>query len=155
MKRIIGASLGMLVAITAPARASETVGRWLIQIDGGTCSASTSLGGGYTLMAFARPPGGENNGGLMFGNPGNWKIVDGPTVIELVGRGSLKGKHNAFGYADLAGYFLPFGTVGELDEYPDTWQLRAIKDGKVLVDQPVTQFKAATSKLDACAGKSG
>ena len=127
----------------------------MIQGDGGTCSAATVLGGGYTLMVFARPPGGENNGGLMVGGRGDWKIVDGPTVIELAGRGSVKGKHDALGYAELAGYFLPFGTVSELDQYPDTWQLRAIKDGQVLIDQPVTQFKAAAAKLDACAVKPG
>lgn len=155
MKRIIGASLAMLVAVSAPSGARETVGRWTIQGDGGTCSAATTLAGVYTLVIFAKPPGGENNGGLMFGRPGDWSVADGPTVIELVGKGSLKGKHEAYGYADLDGYFLPFATVSELDKYPDTWQLKAIKDGQPLIDQPVTQYKAAAAKLDACAGKPG
>jgi len=37
------------------------------------------------------------------------------------------------------------------DSYPDAWQLKAIRDGQVLIDQPVTEFKAAVTALEACA----
>jgi hypothetical protein len=155
MNRILPIFSAVLLGVTAPAQANDIVGRWTIQADGGTCSASTSLSNGRLLMIFSRPPGGENNGGLMFGDPKNWKIVDGPAVIELAGQGSVTGKHDARGYADLSGYWLPFGSATEMENYPDTWQLRAIKDGQVLIDEPVTQFKAAVASLDACPGKAG
>ena len=38
-----------------------------------------------------------------------------------------------------------------MDSYPDAWQLKAIRDGQVLIDQPVTEFKAAVTALEACA----
>jgi len=152
MKRVLGIILALSFSIaTAAQAADETVGRWHIQGDKGTCSASTALGGGNLLMIFAKPPGGENNGGLMFGNPTSWKIADGPVVIELAGQGSVKGKHEGQGYADLSGYWLPFDTPTEMDSYPDAWQLKAIRDGQVLVDQPVTEFKVAVTALEACA----
>jgi len=153
MKQVLGIFLALSLGVASSARADETIGRWNIQGSGGTCSATTSLSGTELLMVFAKPPGGENNGGLMFGNPGNWKIADGPAVIELVGQGSVTGKHNGRGYADLSGYWLPFGSLTEMETYPDTWQLKAIKDGQVLIDQPVTEFKAAVAALEACARK--
>ena len=153
MKRVLSIFVALLLGAAAPPPADEAVGRWRVQGDGGTCSASTALGGGQLLMIFSRPPGGENNGGLMFGDPVNWKIVDGPAAIELVGTGSVTGKHEGRGYADLSGYWLPFGTPTEMELYPDTWQLKAIKDGQVLIDQPVTEFKAAVAALEACARK--
>lgn len=153
MKRVLGIFLALSIGIASTAHAEETVGRWRIQGDGGTCSASTTLGEGELLMIFSRPPGGENNGGLIFGNPVGWKIVDGPAVIELAGKGSVTGKHDGRGYADLSGYWLPFGSPTEMALYPDTWQLKAIKDGEVLIDQPVTEFKAAVAALEACASK--
>jgi hypothetical protein len=153
MKILIGILMAVSLAMPAVAGADETVGRWKIQGDAGTCSASTSLGGNFMLMVFSRPPGGENEGGLMFGNPVDWKIVDGPAVIELAGTGSVTGKHDARGYAELSGYWLAFRTSREMESYPDSWQLKAIKDGVVLIDQPVTGFKAAVAALTACAAK--
>jgi opacity protein-like surface antigen len=154
MKAFIGIFMGVALAVPAAAAADDTtVGRWRIQGDGGTCSASTTLGDSRLLMLFSRPPGGENNGGLMFGDPANWKIADGPTVIELVGKGSVIGKHDARGYAELAGYWLAFASAGEMGSYPDDWQLKALKEGVVLIDQPVTEFKAAVAALAACAAK--
>jgi len=153
MKQVLGIFLALSLGAASSARADETVGRWSIQGSGGTCSATTSLSENELLMVFAKPPGGENNGGLMFGNPRSWKIVDGPAVIELVGQGSVTGKHKGRGYADLSGYWLPFGSPTEMESYPDSWQLKAIKDGLVLIDQPVTEFKAAVAALEACARK--
>jgi len=155
MKRILGIFVALVLGAAAPPPADETVGRWRIQGDNGTCSASTALGGGHLLMIFSKPPSGENDGGMMFGNPASWKVVDGPAVIELAGQGSVKGKHDGRGYADLSGYWLPFGTPTEMELYPDTWQLKALKDGQVLIDQPVTEFKAAVTALEACARKPG
>jgi hypothetical protein len=153
MTGILGIFLALTLGVTASAPADDIVGRWRIQGDAGTCSASTSLGDGELLMIFARAPGGENNGGLMFGSPGNWQIVDGPAAINLAGEGSTTGKHDATGYAELSGYFLPFGSTEEMDNYPDTWQLLAIKDDHVLIDKPVTEFKAAVATLESCANK--
>jgi hypothetical protein len=153
MKTLIGIFMAMSLAGPAVAGSDETVGRWNIQGDGGTCSASTNLGDSRMLMVFSRPPSGENEGGIMFGDPVNWKIVDGPAVIELVGAGSVIGKHDARGYADLAGYWLAFTNASEMARYPDNWQLKALKDGVVLIDQPVTEFKAAVAALAACAAK--
>jgi hypothetical protein len=155
MTRRFGIFLALSLGVSASAQADETAGRWRIGAEGGACSAATSLGGGQLLMIFSKPPGGENNGGLMIGQLGSLKIADGPTVIELAGQGSVKGKHHALGYADLGGYWLPFGSVTEMHNYPDSWQLLAKKDGQELIDQPVTQFKLAVATLDACAAKPG
>src|SRR4051794_24652180 len=153
MTRIVGIFLALSFGLTAPARAGETFGRWTIEGDHGTCSASTTFDGGQLLMIFSKPPKGENNGGLMFTSLGSSKIVDGPIVIELTGRGSVTGKHDGRGYADLQGYWLPFAAATEMHNYPDSWQLRAIKDGQKLIDQPVTQFKVAVAALDVCVAK--
>jgi hypothetical protein len=153
MKRILGIILALSFSVATSAHADDTVGRWQIQGDKGTCSASTSLSGGQLLMIFSKPPGDENGGGLMFGDPAHWKVADGPVEIELVGQGSVTGKHTGRGYADLSGYWLPFGSSTEMERYPDSWQLKAIKDGQVLIDQPVTEFKAAVAALEACAAK--
>ncbi len=155
MKRILGIFLALSFGVANAAHAEDVVGRWRIQADGGTCSASTSLGDGKLLMVFSRPPGGENEGGLMIGSGASGRVSDGPAVIELVGRGSVTGTYHARGYAELSGYWLGFGAATDLDRYPDTWQLKAMKDGEVLVDQPVTEFKAAVTALETCARKPG
>lgn len=156
MKALTGILMGMALVVPAAAGAEDSVvGRWKIQGSGGTCSASTTFPGDFILMVFSRPPGGENEGGLMFGNPVSWKVVDGPAEIDLVGTGSVKGKRAVHGYAALSGYWLAFADASEMGRYPDEWQLKAIKDGAVLIDQPVTQFKAAVAALAVCAAKKG
>lgn len=157
MRRVSGIVMILSICVGAPARADETVGRWRIQSAGGTCSASTALGDNELLMVFSKPPGGENEGGIMIGNPVAWKgkIVDGPAAIELTGQGSVTGKHDGRGYADLSGYWLPFVSAGELDNYPDAWRIKASKDGQVLIDKPITEFKAAVAALQNCGKKSG
>lgn len=53
---------------------------------------------------FARPPAGENEGGLMIDDPSHWHLADRPVVIELAGKGSVIGKHDSGADADLSGY---------------------------------------------------
>ena len=155
MKALVGILMSMAFAAPAAADTTETVGIWTIQGSAGTCSATTTLPGEVMLMVFGRPPGGENEGGLMIGDPNRWHPADGPVVIELAGKGSVIGKHDGRAYAELSGYWLPFQSRTELAGYPDSWQLKALKDGTVLVDQPVTGFKAMVAALTACAAKSG
>lgn len=155
MKALVGILVSMTLAAPAAASTTQTVGKWNIQGDAGTCSASTALPGNILLMIFSRPPRGENEGGLMFGDPSHWHLTDGPAVIELAGTGSVMGKHEGRAYAELSGYWLPFLSRTELASYPDSWQLKAIKDGTVLVDEPVTGFKAAVAALQACAATPG
>lgn len=80
MKRIVGIFLALSMGAAMPVSADETVGRWRIQVDAGTCSASTALGDNDLLMVFSRPQGGENEGGFVIANPVGWKgkVVDGP-----------------------------------------------------------------------------
>ncbi|HEY3814712.1 MAG TPA: hypothetical protein VGL66_15945 [Caulobacteraceae bacterium] len=145
----------LALSIATPTMAAQTVhrqiGQWLVMGTDGTCSASTKLGDGTMLLIFAPPPTKENAGGMMIASPKGAEVAAGRAVVQLSGRGSVTGDHNAIGYAELKAYWLPFADTGEIDRYPDSWQLTATKDGAVLADQPVSDFKVMVAALKVCA----
>lgn len=151
MKPYLAVLAGLALAAAAPANAYDAVvGRWKVSGEKGTCSANTMTAPGRLLFLFGPAPGGENGGGLAFTLP-RGTAVGGEWSDMTFSGGGPAGKIQVHGEADFPGYWMPFQKAADVDAYPDAWQLRATAvDGAVMVDAPVTEFKAALAAVRAC-----
>lgn len=129
---------------------SQRVGDWNVSGSGGDCAMSAGSAEG--MIMFASPAsGGENEGGLALAGPDSWNVVAGRAVIRYGGPGAWAGEHPSMGTPEFNGYWTALESRTQLDAFPDSWQVKAWKDGTLLVDFPVKGFKAALQALRSCA----
>jgi hypothetical protein len=103
----------------------------------------TALGDNEILMVFAKPPGGEirSIGKARSSTdlrPSSW-------LAKAPSRASMTDEDVPILWA-----MATLKSDGELGTYPDPWQLKAIKDGRVLIDKPITEFNSMAAALNDC-----
>ncbi len=148
MIRLMLAAAAALLAFPGAARAQD----WIFsQGQDDACFAMTFRG--QAAFGFQAPAPGKAEGAFVVMAPSEAADPnDGPGSLTLGVSGKLAGPLAAESDPDprLLTWFVNFEPFGELDRFPDAFQVKAANKRTVLFDSQITGFRAALARVRQC-----